>query len=256
VVIEKTIDSLIAQTDRSFSVLLSDNHSKEGMDRLGRATSRLTLAGISVHSIRPPVELGRVEHWNWAHFMADADWVKPLFAGDWLDEHYVAKLRKITREHPQCRYVYTGFVYHRQGEPDLIFINDWIRKYEGTHEMARIVMNYGMQFGPPSAAAYCRTTFLGTGGYPTQLPICSDSLLFCTLASRYESRGIPEALCHFNIHGSRFSTTLPSKRLQTFRECLVYYVMLAYFLSTENIRYSRWGFLKLMLREARSYMAN
>ena len=65
-----------------------------------------------------------------------------------------------------------------------------------------------MQFGPPSAAAYERTAFVAAGGYPTPLPICSDSLLFCALASRHGVLGMAEPLCHFNIHGARFSTGL------------------------------------------------
>jgi glycosyltransferase involved in cell wall biosynthesis len=253
-VIEKTIQSLVEQTDRSFSVLISDNHSTEGMDIIARATAKLTDAGICVRCVRPPISLGRVEHWNWAQYTSDADWIKPVFAGDWLDLSYIAKLRKAMVENPHCRYIYVGYVLHRVDEEAQTFISNWAGEYKTPGQMQQVVLRYGMQFGPPSAAAYERASLIALGGYPTPLPICSDSLLFCTMASYYGAYGLPEALCHFNIHGARFSTSLPKKRKDTYRECITYYFMMAYFLWTENVRVPRWQFLKLLLRETRSYL--
>src|ERR1700742_3509001 len=57
-VLEKTVESLIVQTDKNFSVLLSDNHSTQGEELFANAIARFTAAGISVRRAKPPFELG------------------------------------------------------------------------------------------------------------------------------------------------------------------------------------------------------
>lgn len=252
-VLEKTIASLVNQTDRGFSVLISDNFSIKGLELLDAAATRLKDAGIPVRRVRPPYELGRVEHWNWAHYTAEGNWLKPIFAGDWLDLEFVAKLRAALDANPSCRYAFASFVLHTADAEPKKVVSPWTGRFHTAEEMSKMVMSYGMQFGPPSAAVYERDAFIETGGYVTHLPICADSLLFCTLASRYGVLGIAEPLCHFNIHGARFSTALKEKRNDTFRESMTYYFLLAYYTWTQRIRIPTLGYLRLLLREARSH---
>jgi hypothetical protein len=254
-VLEQTVKSLAAQTDRGFTVLLSDNHSSRGEAEFASAEKTLVSAGIAVRRVRPPVELGRVEHWNWAHYEARAEWLKPIFAGDWLEPWYVARLRMAVDHSPECRYVFTPFVLHWGDEPPRVVTNPWAGKFHRAEVMAQIVLAGGMQFGPPSAAAYERTAFISLGGFPTTLPICSDSLLFCAMASRFGALGLPEPLCHFNIHGARFSTTLPGKQAATFQETLTYYWMLANRVWSERAPFPWLAFVRLLLRERRAYRA-
>jgi glycosyltransferase involved in cell wall biosynthesis len=253
-VIGQTIKSLVAQTDRRFSVLLSDNYSTEGRELMTVAAAELQAAGITVRRVRPPMELGRVEHWNWAHYEATGDWLKPVFAGDWLETNYIAKLRAASLANPGCRYIYASYVLHRlDTEPETVR-SIWAGRFQSAKEMERIVLRYGMQFGPPSAAAYERTAFNAIGGYPTPLPICSDSLMFCALAARFGALGLPDALCNFNIHGARFSTSLPQKRKDSFRESVTYYLMLGYGAWAQRIPFSKIAFARMLARETRHYL--
>jgi hypothetical protein len=252
-VIEGTVKSLMAQTDRRFSVLLSDNFSTTGNEFFAAAITQLEAAGISVRRVRPPFELGRVEHWNWVHYESQAEWLKPVFAGDWLERDYVAKLRLASLANPACRYVYATYILHRVDQPPLTVKSVWSGKFLNAAEMENIVSRYGMQFGPPSAAAYEKSTFTALGGYATSLPICADSLLFCAMASRFGAFGLAEPLCNFNIHGARFSTGLAEKRRETFREALTYYSMLAYRTWAERGPFSPLAFARLIARETRTY---
>jgi len=254
-VLAQTVESLATQTDRRFSVLLSDNHSTKGEEIFTGAADRLKSAGIPFRRVKPPFELGRVEHWNWAHHTAEADWLKPVFAGDWLESDYVARLRKGIAANPQCRYVFASFVLHRGSEKPTTVKSPWTGRYFSATEMQGNVLRYGMQFGPPSAAAIERNAFAAVGGYPTTIPICSDSLMFCALASRYGVLGIADPLCHFNIHDARFSTTLPGRKRDTFRECVSYYLMLGYQAWSARIRFSYSAFARLLAREVRAYRA-
>ncbi len=253
--LEQTVKSLAAQTDRRFSLLISDNHSTQGGELIAAAARQLEGTGLTVRRVRPPVELGRVEHWNWAHHQTTAGWLKPVFAGDWLEPDYVAKLHAARETNPGCRYIFVSYVLHRINEAPLSVISAWAGRFYPASEMEQVVLRYGMQFGPPSAAAYERTAFICAGGYPTTLPICSDSLLFCAMASRYGVLGLAEPLCHFNIHGARFSTTLPQKRKDTFRENLTYYFLLAYHAWANQISFPNLGFARLLWRQTRAYLS-
>jgi hypothetical protein len=253
-VIEGTVKSLAAQTDRRFSVLLSDNFSTSGGEFFSSAEKQFEAAGISVRRVRPPFEIGRVEHWNWAHHEAHAEWLKPVFAGDWLEPDYIAKLRLASLTNPTCRYVYSSYVLHRVGYLPLTVKSVWSGGFRSAREMQEVVLRYGMQFGPPSAAAYEKSVFVTCGGYATSFPICADSLLFCAIASHFGALGLAEPLCNFNIHGARFSTGLGEKRRDTFRETLTYHSMIAYRAWAERAGFAWSSFARVLLRETRSYL--
>jgi hypothetical protein len=253
-VFSKTIDSLTAQTDRIFSVLISDNFSTSGSEQIENALEKLSKAGISARKIRPPTELGRVEHWNWLHQQSKADWLKPLFAGDWLEPLYVARVREIAATTTACRYIYSNGYTHRAGQPDFTAHNPWAGRFNTPKEMQDVVLRYGMQFGPPSAAAYERQAFLSAGGYEPKLPIAADSYLFCKIAARFGAAGIQEKLVHFNIHGARFSTGLSEKRWETFCECINYFFRLARDVHADGGRIPVFGFLRLLARATRNYL--
>jgi hypothetical protein len=252
-VIEATVKSLVAQTDRRFSILLSDNFSTSGGELLADAATTFEAAGIAVRRVRPPFELGRVEHWNWAHFESHAEWLKPVFAGDWLEVDYTAKLRAASLANPGCRYIYAAYVLHRVEMAPLTVSSPWAGGFRTATEMEKVVLRYGMQFGPPSTAAYEKTALLAVGGYATPLPICADSLLFCALASRFGALGLAEPLCNFNIHGARFSTGLGEKQRDAFREAFTYCLMLGYQAWAERVPFSKFAFARLLWRQARAY---
>jgi hypothetical protein len=252
-VLEQTVKSIAGQTDRGFSVLISDNYTTKGGEWIEAAMGEFQKAGIAARRIKPPVELGRVEHWNWAHYQANSEWLKPVFAGDWLELDYVAKLRAAAAANPACRYIFASYVLHRLNVAPETVSSPWVGRFYPAAEMKTAVLRYGMQFGPPSVAAYERTAFIGAGGYPTPLPICSDGLLFCALASRYGALGMAEPLCHFNIHGARFSTGLGEKRKFTFQETITYFWLLGYQAWSEKVQFSGVMFLRLLLREFRGY---
>jgi len=232
----KTIESLVAQTDRNFSVLISDNFSTSGVEHIEGALNKLSAAGIAARRIRPPAELGRVEHWNWLHRQSPADWLKPLFAGDWLEPVYAARLRETIAANPACRYVFSNGYTHRPGVEPWTGENPWTGRFRAAAEMQDVVLRYGMQFGPPSAAAYAREAFLAAGGYEPSLPITADSYV------------------HFHIHAARFTSGLRGKRWAPFRESITYYFKLLRDVRAVGGKIPVVGFLRLLARAGRDYL--
>jgi hypothetical protein len=249
----QTVDSLAAQTDKNFTVLISDNFSTKGHEHLIAALEKLSAAGINARKIQPPTELGRVEHWNWLHEQSKASWLKPLFAGDWLEPIYVARLRETTAATPECRYVFCNGYTHLPGETPRTGPNPWTGRFFTAKEMQDVVLRYGMLFGPPSAAAYERKAFQSLGGYDPVLPISADSYLFCKMAALFGVAGMPEKLFHFQLHAARFSSELPGKKRAAFREGLTYYFRLARDVRAAGGSIPVFGYLRLLARATRDY---
>ena len=250
-VFDRTVESLAVQTDKGFSVLISDNFSTSGQEHIARALATLVAAGVPVRRIQPPSELGRVEHWNWLHYQSGADWLKPLFAGDWLEPDHVRMMREAIVKEPKCGYFFCNYQYHRSGEVSEGPSRWRVDRLLAPAEAQEIVMRYAMQFGPPSVAVYRRDLFVRSGGYDPTLPICADSLFFCKLAARHGAYGVSRTGTHFFIHAARFSDKLPAKKRETRRELFRYYAELGVTAWHERWRFPVFGYLRLWAREFR-----
>jgi len=248
-----TVESLCAQTDRHFSVLISDNHSTSGGELIAETLESLRALGIAAEKVRPPVELQRVEHWNWLHRQSTADWVKPLFAGDWLEPQAVARFRETIAANPEARFIHCGYQYHEDGAAPVEIVSGCVPRFRPPEEMHDFVMRFGHQFGPPNAVLFQRDAWLAAGAFRPTLPICADSLLCCQMARRFGAVGIPEVLSHFKLHGARFSMGLPGRPAALLREKLIFLSMLAYHAWTENRPIPWFSFARLIGRDVREY---
>jgi hypothetical protein len=201
----ESIESLTAQADRDFGVLISDNFSTSGVEWIDSAVKQLTAAGIAARVVRPPCEFGRVEHWNWAHSASEADWLKPLFVGDLLAPRYIEALRDRVATRPGARVVRCEF--------DL-------RTRAGTQPAGRapcavdsltpaqFLDHYphrGNWIGGPVNIVYHRLAWQLGGGYLPQFPACADLQLYVAMILRHGIELIREPLATFQLHTERFS---------------------------------------------------
>jgi len=247
-----TINSIVAQTNKAFIVLISDNYSTKGIELLDNCIAILDKEKIRYKKIIPPFPLTRVQHWNWMHYQANDDWLKPLFLGDSLEPKYVEIIYEKINEYPDCKYIYSAYNFVRGGHTEKVIPN-WSGKFVNAHDMLGIVKRYAHQFGPPSAAAYTKDAFSSIGGYNYNLPISADSLFFCTLAASYGALGISLPLINFNIHSNRFSNALKGKNKQIFYEKITYELLVNYFAHTENSRIKNLELLKLFWHEFKQH---
>jgi hypothetical protein len=189
----QTAASLVAQTDRRFEVLLSDNCPGTGIERLEEAAKQLMAAGITVRRVKMPGELKRLEHWNRAHSEARADWLKPLLAGEILRPEYVARFRKRVEEKPQAQFV----------RCDAALRTEWgVETVRAPFDEASIAAAQFGDYFPAkvewicrmSNVAYSRIAWLATGGYCNQLPGFASLNLNVTLALHHGLENIAEPL--------------------------------------------------------------
>ncbi|HEV7402215.1 MAG TPA: glycosyltransferase family A protein [Chthoniobacteraceae bacterium] len=201
----RTIASLEAQSERGFGVVLSDNHSTAGEEIIREARERLEAAGIPVRAVCPPTELSRVEHWNWAHHAAHADWLKPLFVGDTLEPAYVAAVRARVAQAPAAQVVRCDFDFLIQGTRQPAARAPAGHASLTPAEFLRYFPERGNWLGGPINFAYTRLAWLSAGGYAVHLPACADLDLYVALVLRHGLELVEESLAVFELHGERFS---------------------------------------------------
>jgi glycosyltransferase involved in cell wall biosynthesis len=115
-IIDATLESLEAQTDHAFCVLVSDNASTDGTASVVEAFARRSR--IPVTLVHHDVSLGRLGNWTFCleHAQAErAEWLKWLFAGDQLAPGAIADLRTLAAEHGDVGLIVTDYQVEDHG---------------------------------------------------------------------------------------------------------------------------------------------
>lgn len=204
-VFSRTVESLLEQTDANFSVLISDNYSTRGLEAIEQATARLQAKGIAARVVKPPVELGRVQHWNWLHHQSTAEWLKPLFVGDWLEPNGLAVCRAAMARTPDAAFLLFQYFAHRDEQPSQVVP---CPELAGRLEPAAVVhraITHGNFLGSPISVLYRRWAFQAAGGHQTSLPYLADFDLYTRLALQVPTYVLPDVLGHFLFHPDRFA---------------------------------------------------
>lgn len=211
--LRETTASLLAQTERGFGVVISDNFSTKGVEELDTAQRALEAGGVPVRRVKPPFELGRVQHWNWAHAQARADWLKPLFVGDLLRPQYVARVGERVRRRPECAIVRCEFEQRVNGAVTMVTGTPFAAESLTPVEFLDWFPAHGNWIGGPVNVAHRRSAFQAAGGYAVQLPVCADYHLNVMLALHHGIESISETLATFQLHEQRFSHGIVRRRV-------------------------------------------
>lgn len=209
----ETVASLEAQTERGFGVLVSDNFSTMGQEWIDRALSRLAASGIPARMVKPSFQLGRVEHWNWAHTQAQGDWLKPLFVGDLLAPRYVKALRTRISARPDARFVRCEFTLRTPEGERPAMRAPCIDESLNPSDFLRYFPRFGNWIGGPVNQAFHRVAWQSVGGFMPQLPACADLQLSVALVLRHGIELLPEPLATFQLHTQRFSHGITRRRV-------------------------------------------
>jgi hypothetical protein len=188
-----TIGSLVAQTDRTFSVLLNENVFATVSLEVDEAERQLKAVGIPVHRVKAPFQLKRTEQWNWAHAQSEAEWLKMLLPGEELKPAYVERLKQRVAEHPGTQFV----------RCDAEVATDWgketLRAPTGQSSISPLdfLNHFPLRMSWISRStnvAYTRTAWLAMGGYSAHLPACAALNLNAMLALHHGLENISESL--------------------------------------------------------------
>lgn len=249
--LRQSIASLTAQIDREFSVLLSDNFSTDGTALIDECRDALTAAGVKARVVQPSFELGRVEHWNWAHHQAEAHWLKPLFVGDTLKPEYVARLRERAAQQPGARVVRCGFEsitprgVFPAAEPPCA------AERLSPAEFLAHFPQHGNWLGGPVNFAYEQTAWRGSGGYPVQLPAVADVCLYVSLVLQHGLELLPGRLAAFHLHDQRFSHGIRGRRVNGMVELFLILCQARNYCVENELPWPEHGVIRGTLRQAK-----
>jgi hypothetical protein len=228
--LDATMDSLAAQTSREFGVVLSEQPSPGGRSQLEPAAQLLADAGIAVRRVRPRRRLGRIEHLNWAHAQAEAEWLKPLFAGQRLEPQYVAKMRERVEASPKAQFA----------RCDVRVQEDWgVRLVRAPFaesaltplDFLRHMLDQMDWIGRSTEMMYRRLAWRALGGYSVNLPAGAALNLNVSLGLHHGIENVAECLA------SRESVRPPAGALR-------------------RGKFSAWLEMWIILRQARNYCSN
>jgi hypothetical protein len=164
--------------------------------------------------VRPPQELGRVEHWNWSHNQADAEWLKPLFTGDSLNEEYIRQTKAAIATHPEVDVINCSFAHMGQVNVETRFQE----RFRTPSQVLADVFREGNCLGGPVNVCLRKLAFICAGGYSPAYPVSADFALILSLALRHGLVTCGPVLAYFNVHPDRFSSKFPHDRIDGPRE--------------------------------------
>jgi hypothetical protein len=243
--------SLVAQTERGFGVVVSDNFSTSGAEFVEEFSRMLAAAEIPVRRVRPPFELGRVQHWNWAHAQGEADWLKPLFTGDLLLPRYVEKLRERLVKNPAAQIVRCEFEQRTPTGNFPAARAPFSNLRLSSAQFLEFFPLLGNWLGGPINIAYARTAWQASGGYAVQLPACADLQLSALLALQHGLEVLHEPLAVFQLHGQRFSSGIRGRRVIGCVELWLILRQLKNFCATRDLPWPDFGVARGVARQAR-----
>jgi len=226
--LNQTVASLVAQTDRRFSVLLGENAGRAGLEEAADAEKQLAAVGIMVRRLARSNDSTRIEHWNGLHAHARADWLKPLVCGDTVKPGYIAALLRRLEERPAARLV----------RCDVEVLTQWgLETVRAPFDEPSVSPAEFADYFPARVdwicrsanVAYSRTSWSMTGGYCNQLPGFTSLNLNVTLALHHGLENLAAPLA-----------SVESRDLLPWNEC-------------EGDRVNFAAELWLILRQARNY---
>lgn len=187
----QSVSSLVAQTNREFAVVLSGHCSGAGMEQVEKSVKELASAGIAARRVKTPFDMNPIEHWNWAHSQAQADWLKPLPTGVQLKPAYVENFKQRIGQQPKAQLIRCELEstqgsdaarapFSQAAVTPVEFLNYFPKNTRWLDGCAHV--------------AYGRTAWLGVGGYATQFPGHAALNLNVILALHYGLENISERL--------------------------------------------------------------
>lgn len=105
----RCIQSALDQNDSDVEVIVSDNHSTNGCSAVPTEFS-----DPRIRLVRPPRHLSIVQHFAYAAFQANGEFLSFLPSDDWLDPDWFSKMVSAMRRHPEASFAYCDIFRHDQ----------------------------------------------------------------------------------------------------------------------------------------------
>ncbi len=201
-----TIESVLAQTDPRWELVILDNNSS---DRTGEIARSFNDPRITVH--RNPATLEQADNWNAVVALTRAPYVKLLCADDLLHPDCVApELSVLTADEDVA--LVAGRRHFIDAAGEVVLRNRGLAGLLGRREavsaVKTVVRSGRNPIGCPSAMMFRRSAFEQTDGFKGGLQYTMDLELALKLLEHGDFYGIGRPLASFRISPTSASSTL------------------------------------------------
>jgi len=200
--IERSLDSVFAQTRAADEVVVADDGSEDGTVALieRRYGARVRVLGLPHRGLTPSRR---------ASFeAATGDWLAVLDADDWWEPAKLARQVAFLEAHPELRWCGTDGVYV---SAEGVIRDSWFSDYfHPVHELHGDLLPLLIErcFPLVSSMLIEREAYAASGGYDLAIPYSQDYDLWLKLASRHPGGMLAEPLIHYWSSAGQLSRRL------------------------------------------------
>lgn len=221
----RTLQSLQAQTDRDFDVLVADDGSPEALEPLVQAHRQAHPDGLRLRYLRFEQNLGRsdlVAHWDRAVKASDGQWVLLLGDDDLLDPEAVAAFREALRHGPVDCELYRFDSRKIDADDRLIEDNQPHPEVETSAEFLEHRLR-GNRSSYTVDHVFARAAFDRCGGFVSfPLAWCSDDASWIRFGARGGIRRVPGAKVSWRLSGDNISSLKPELQGRKLLACALF----------------------------------
>lgn len=214
------LESMLAQTERDWELLIVDDCSSDGTAEIASAYAR---RDPRVRLVRNPANLGLVRNWNRCVDLAQGTWVKFLFQDDLIVPSCIEEMLAAAGETTDFVACKRGFIFEEgtsAQEREFYLTHPSVTSLDEMTEVRpdavcdRAIDLLGVNFiGEPSAVLLRRDVFARFGGFNADLIMICDTEYWVRVASHTGLVHVPKTLCQFRVHpGSASARALASRR--------------------------------------------
>lgn len=111
--LRRCIDSMLEQDYPNLEIIVSDNHSDNGCSEVIASYDDPRL-----RVVQPPVHLPMVQHWAYATFQANGEYLSMMGSDDWAEPGWLTTIMAEIRSHPTASFAFSNLNLHFIGSGD------------------------------------------------------------------------------------------------------------------------------------------
>ena len=191
--VAKTIDSVLGQTFTDYELMVIDNGSTDGS---GDIIKRYSDPRLRIHHIEENIGVSNAR--NKGVTLTSAPYITFLDADDWWEPNFLEKMGQLIDRHPNAGIYGTGYYIVKNGRKRVAPIG--VDKDFGEGEINYCQVYARTLCMPLTSISVCmpRTIFEKNGGFPPNISMGEDFLLWIHVALNHPVILLNSPLCNYN----------------------------------------------------------
>lgn len=191
--VAKTIESVLGQTFSDYELMVIDNGSTDGS---GDIVAKYSDPRLQIHRIEENAGVSNAR--NKGVELTSAPYITFLDADDWWEPSFLEEMARLIEKHPSAGIYGTGYYIVKNGKKRVAPIGVDEEFTEGEINYCQVYAKTLCM--PLTSISVClpRAVFAETGGFPSDIKVGEDFLLWIQVASKFSTVFLNKPLCNYN----------------------------------------------------------